>query len=123
MGEYTRNFKLWAASRSLDAAAIYAARGRRHRSLSDAELAEKWAAAFRTTVKSPARADFRHLERDLSSEHKLRGREVPVEAVAEYRDLLIARIVAGFECSGDELEGVLLCADPVGNNLTSLRTN
>ena len=102
---------------------MYAARGRRHRGLSDAELAEKWAAAFRTTVKSPSRTDFRHLERDLSSEHKLRGREVPVEVVAEYRDLLIARIVAEYECSRDELEGVVLCADPIGNSLTSLRTN
>ena len=118
-----RNFKLWAASRSLDAAATYAACGRRYRGLSDAHLAEKWAAAFRATVKNPARTDFRDLERDLSSEHKLRGREVPVEAVAEYRDLLIAQIVAEYECSRDELEGVVLCADAVGNNLTSLRTN
>ena len=63
------------------------------------------------------------LERDLSSEHKLRGREVPVEAVAEYRDLLIAQIVAEYEGSRDELKRVTLCADAVGDNLTSSRTH
>jgi len=118
-----RKFKIWAASRSLDAAATYAACGRRYRGLSDAELAEKWAAAFRATVKNPARTDFRDLERDLSSEHKLRGREVPHEAVAEYRDLLIAQILAEYECSLDELEGVVLGAGAVGHGLMSLRPN
>jgi hypothetical protein len=118
-----RKFKIWAASRSLDAAATYAACGRRYRGLSDADLAEKWAIAFRATVKNPARTDFRDLERDLSSEHKLRGREVPHETVAEYRDLLIAQILAEYECSRDELEGVVLGAGAVGDDLLSLRTN
>ena len=118
-----RKFKVWAASRSLDAAATYAVCGRRYRGLSDAELAEKWAAAFRATVKNRARADFRDLERDLSSEHKLRRREVPHEAVAEYRDLLIAQILAEYECLRDELEGVVLGAGAVRDDLMSLRTN
>ena len=52
-------FKAWAASRSLDAAAEYSARGRAYRELTDARLAEKWAAAFRSTVRQPGRADFR----------------------------------------------------------------
>ena len=118
-----RKFKIWAASRSLDAAATYAACGRRYRGLSDAELAEKWAAAFRATVKNRARTDFRDRERDLSSEHKLRRREVPHEAVAEYRDLLIAQILAEYECLRDELEGVVLGAGAVRDDLMSLRTN
>ena len=118
-----RKFKVWAASRSLDAAATYAVCGRRYRGLSDAELAEKWAAAFRATVKNRARADFRDLERDLSSEHKLRRREVPHEAVAEYRDLLIAQILAEYECLRDELEGVVLGVGAVRDDLMSLRTN
>ena len=118
-----RKFKVWAASRSLDAAATYAACGRRYRGLSDAELAEKWAAAFRATVNNRARTDFRDLERDLSSEHKLRRHEVPHEAVAEYRDLLIARIMAEYERSRDELEGAALCAGDIEDNLSSLRTN
>ena len=46
------------------------------------------------------------LERDLSSEHKLRGREVPHEAVAEHRKLLIVQILAGYQRSLDALEGV-----------------
>ena len=118
-----RKFKVWAASGSLDAAATYAACGRRYRGLSDAELAEKWAAAFRATVKNRARTDFRNLERDLSSEHKLRRREVPHEAVAKYRDLLIAQILAEYECLRDELEGVVLGAGAVRDDLLSLRTN
>ena len=118
-----RKFKVWAASRSLDAAATYAACGRRYRGLSDAQLAEKWAGAFRATVKNPARTDFRDLERDLSSEHKLRRREVPHEAVAEYRDLLIAQILAEYECLRDELEGVVLGAGAVRDDLMSLRIN
>ena len=118
-----RKFKVWAASRSLDAAATYAECGRRYGGLSDAVLAEKWAVAFRATVKNPSRTDFRDLERDLSSEHKLRGREVPHETVAEYRDLLIAQILAAYECSLDELEGVVLGAGAVGDDLMSLRTN
>jgi len=118
-----RKFKVWAASRSLDAAATYAACGRRYRGLSDAQLAEKWAGAFRATVKNPARTDFRDLERDLSSEHKLRRRKVPHEAVAEYRDLLIAQILAEYECLRDELEGVVLGAGAVRDDLMSLRIN
>ena len=98
-------FKIWASSRALDAAAVYAARGRAYRRLSDARLAEKWAAAFRATVRNPARADFRELERDLSSEHKLRGRQVPHKAVTEYRKLLIAQIVAEFERSREAPDG------------------
>ena len=118
-----RKFKVWAASRSLDAAATYAACGRRYRGLPDAQLAEKWAGAFQATVKNPARTDFRDLERDLSSEHKLRRREVPHEAVAEYRDLLIAQILAEYECLRDELEGVVLGAGAVRDDLMSLRAN
>ena len=34
------------------------------------------------------------------------GRELPYEAVAEYRELLIAQIAAEFERSRDALEGV-----------------
>jgi hypothetical protein len=52
-------FKVWSASRSLDAAAEYSARGCAYRELTDARLAEKWAAAFRSTVRQPDRADFR----------------------------------------------------------------
>ena len=99
-----REFKVWAASHALDAAAGYAARGRGFRHLSDARLAEKWAAAFRSTVRHPGRGDFRALERDLSSEHKLRGRDLPHERVADYRKLLIEQIVAQFERSREMLQ-------------------
>jgi hypothetical protein len=105
-----REFKALAGSRALDAAAAYAARGRCFRGLSDARLAEKWAAAFRSTVHHPDRADLRALERDLSSEHKLRGRAVPHEQVADYRKLLIEQIVAEFERSREMLENCALGA-------------
>ena len=112
-----RNFKVWAASRSLDAAAAYAARGRPYRALSDARLADKWTVAFRSTVQHPARSDLRELERDLSSEHKLRGRELPHEAVAEHRKLLITQILAGYQRSLDALEGVASGAGRVNHHV------
>jgi hypothetical protein len=118
-----REFKIWAASRSMDAAAAYAARGRAYQGLSDARLAEKWAAAFRSTLRHPARSDLRELERDLSSEHKLRGRKVPHEAVAEDRELLIAQIMAAYERSRTALEGMALGAGAADCDLKGLRTN
>ena len=71
----------------------------------------------------PARADLRRLERDLSSEHKLRGREVPHEAVAEHRKLLITQILAGYQRSLDALEGVGSGARRVNHDVKHLRTN
>ena len=118
-----RNFKSWAASRSLDAAAAYAARGRPYRELSDARLADKWTVAFRSTVQHPARADLRRLERDLSSEHKLRGREVPHEAVAEHRKLLIIQILAEYERSLEALRRVASGAGRVNRVVKRLRAN
>ena len=107
-------FKVWAACRSIDLAAEYAERGRAYQALSDALLEEKWAAAFRSTVRHPGRADFRDLERDLSAEHKLRGRDVPHEAVAVHRKLLIAQIIAEFERSREVLKDIAagVCAVP-----------
>ena len=118
-----REFKFWSASRSMDAAAAYAARGRPYCRLSDARLAEKWAAAFRATVRQPDRPEFRQLERDLSSEHKLRGREVPHEAVAEHRKLLIAQIMAAYERSREDLEGTVAGVAEPQHNLTTPRVN
>ena len=118
-----RNFKFWAASRSLDAAAAYAARGRPYRALSDARLADKWTVAFRSTVQHPARSDLRELERDLSSEYKLRGREVPHEAVAEHRKLLIIHILAKYERSLEALERVASGAGRVSPVVKRLRTH
>jgi len=114
---------VWAGCRALDAAAAYAARGRAYRAFSDAHLAEKWAAAFRATVRHPDRADLRQLERDLSSEHKLRGRQVPHEAVVEYRELLIAQIEAEFERSRDELDAVGLKSGLLDHDGENRRAN
>ena len=122
-GQSMTEFKVWATSRSLDAAAEYAMRGRVYRDLSDAGLAEKWAAAFRATVRHPDRPGLRELERDLSSEHKLRGRALPHEAVAEHIELLVAQIEAAYDRSRDELEGAVVGADAARYDLTTLRTN
>ena len=118
-----QEFKVFAAGRAMDAAAAYAARGRAYQGLSDARLAEKWAAAFRSTVRHPARSDLRELERDLSSEHKLRGHNVPHEAIAEDRELLIAQIMAAYERSRDALEGMVLVAGAADYDRKGLRTN
>jgi hypothetical protein len=118
-----RDFKTRAASQSLDAAAAYAARGRPHRELSDALLADKWTAAFRSTVQHPERADLRELERDLSSEHKLRGRQLPYEAVAAHRKLLISQILAEYERSLDSLKGVASGVGRASRDLKRLRAH
>ena len=60
------------------------------------------------------------LERDLSSEHKLRGREVPHEAVAEDRKWLTDQILTGYQRS---LEGVASCAGQVNPDVKRLRVH
>ena len=96
-----RNFKIWVASRSLDAAAAYAARGR----LTASCRMCGW------PINGPP----------PSSEHKLRGREVPHEAVAEHRKLLITQILARHERSLDAREGIASGAGRVNHDVKRLR--
>ena len=90
------SFDSLTTSQSL-AAANYAARGRVHRDLPEQLLAEKWAAAFRATVRAPGRTDLRNIERDLSAEFKLRNIDPPYHEVTEDRERLIAQITDQLE--------------------------
>jgi hypothetical protein len=82
--------KGWMGSSASDRVADYAARGRKHRGLTDEALASKWVSAFRHMAEDVRDYDRRAVEEDFTSELLLRKIEPPYDLVSEEFERFIA---------------------------------
>ena len=85
----------WIQSCELDRTQAYLTRGRVHAGLTDADLIDRWKAAFHALVADPASEAARAGESDLKSEIDLRGLQAPFDEVAQALNELAQRFAAG----------------------------
>jgi transcriptional regulator with XRE-family HTH domain len=81
--EERADLKAFAMRGVLEAAADYAARGRKFAALSDSELDKRYVEAFQKVVDNPVNWDNRAIKCDLDAEFQLRQREPPLERIRE----------------------------------------
>lgn len=89
-------------SQRIDCTANYLTRGRKHRSLSDAELGAKWVEAYRSWANDTSNPEALIAENDLQAEFDLRRLDPPVDLVRDERTKLFAKVV---EVLSDPEEG------------------
>ena len=82
---FRKEVESWFASDAADKATDYAARGRKHKNLTDEQLTTAWQTAFKNTADDVRDCARRALEEDLKSEFVLRGQAV---SFASMRDIL-----------------------------------
>jgi hypothetical protein len=87
----------WLASSGSDRLADYAARGRRHQSLTIEELTTGWVYAFRQMADDVRDPDRRAIEEDFKSEFLLRKSEPPYDLVREEFDRFRAEVNRAME--------------------------
>ena len=85
----------WMKSCELDRTQAYLTRGRVHAGLTDADLIDRWKAAFHALVAEPASEAARVGESDLKSEIDLRGLQAPFEEVEQALNELAQRFADG----------------------------
>lgn len=86
--EFRKDMEAWLVSEQANAAADYAARGRKHQTLSADELIGAWVQAFRSLATKFQDRDSRIAEADLKSELLLRKIEPPYDVVKDDLDRL-----------------------------------
>jgi hypothetical protein len=82
---FRKDVESWFASEAADQVADYAARGRKHKNLTDEQLTTAWQTAFKSTADDVRDGARRAVEADLKSEFVLRGQAVPFASI---RDVL-----------------------------------
>jgi hypothetical protein len=90
------NVEAWLASDRADAVAAYADRGRKHKDLSDSELADAWVASFREMANDYADLAARSRNGDFQAELELRKIEPPFGRVQEASKRYVARALEMF---------------------------
>ncbi len=88
---YADEVRAWMRSCELDRTQAYLTRGRVHAGLTDADLIDRWKAAFHALVADPASEAARVGESDLKSEIDLRGLQAPFEEVEQALNELAQR--------------------------------
>jgi hypothetical protein len=85
----------WLRSNGLDSTADYAARGRKHRSMSPDDLSAAWANSFKQLAEDFINADLMLAQNDLTAEYELRGQDPPYALVSKEMD----RYATNFEAA------------------------
>jgi hypothetical protein len=73
----------WLASDAADKVADYAARGRKHKKLTDEQLTTAWQTAFKNMTDDVRDCARRAVQEDLKSEFVLRGQAVPFASIRD----------------------------------------
>ncbi|MDE2467147.1 MAG: hypothetical protein KGO02_26055 [Alphaproteobacteria bacterium] len=92
---YADEVRAWMQSCELDRTQAYLTRGRVHAGLTDADLIDRWKAAFHALVADPASEAARVGESDLKSEIDLRGLQAPFKDVEQALNELAQRFADG----------------------------
>jgi hypothetical protein len=79
----------WAQSEVVDATANYAARGRKHRDMSDDDLSAAWVSSFTDVARDFTNPHLWSIQSDLAAEYGLRAVEPPYQLVAADRIRLV----------------------------------
>jgi hypothetical protein len=83
-------FRGWLRSETVDATADYAARGRKHKNMSGADLAAAWVSSFRKLSVDFTNPVLYAVHADLMGEYELRAEEPPYHLVADDMDRFAA---------------------------------
>jgi hypothetical protein len=92
----------WVSSSATDRVADYAARGRKHQSLSDELLTAEWILAFRRMADDVRDPELRAAEEDFKSEFRLRRKEPPFAPIRDDFERFIANCEAAIKDIRDD---------------------
>jgi hypothetical protein len=87
---FRKDVESWLASDAADQVAGYAARGRKHKNLTDEQLTTAWQTAFKNMADDVRDCARRAVEQDLKSEFVLRGQAVPFASIRDILECYIA---------------------------------